>query len=533
MTVRENMPEARIKFNGQEVVLDDTIVTCGRAPDNVIALTNDSNISRYHAEIERRSDGYWIIDLNSSNGTTINGENLNGERPLHDGDRILLGGSSELEFLAGEKAETPAQTAQPAEESSSGNLPVTVPDVSTPSVETPAAASGGVETEAAAVSSGSKNLLLIAGIVCGVALLCVGGGAAAIYFGSGSKCEAKASITKPEAGDTIANPVDVEVDAENTGCVERAAFTLDGLEVASSDSEPYTMTIDPAEYPDLADGLDHALEIVLIDKDGKPIGQPNPVQLAFETRAIEKPSSTPVVANNTGKTGNTGTQPTNTGSSSSTVTLLDTEQMSTNLIKRFHGDVSYNIANRQFLQEVQKRTAEYAVPGFFDRAAAYRDAINVAYVRENNLDAPLGFILAMSRSKFVPTKQGDNEGLWQMTNTFASANSYNGACGTETLSDPSQNCAAKASALYMKALFYSVFNDSVYSAVAFGKSTQEAATWKATLPANRSDVWNVIKTPAEREQLVRFFAAGIVAENPQRFGLKDHPLSELYPVTTQ
>ena len=159
--------------------------------------------------------------------------------------------------------------------------------------------------------------------------------------------------------------------------------------------------------------------------------------------------------------------------------------------------------------------------------------INVAYVREQNLDAPLGFVLAMSRSRFDPKKNGDGEGLWQMSNAFVTANAYNGLCGAETLSDPSQNCAAKASALYMKAIVYGVFGgDSIYSAAAFGKSPQEAAAWKATLPANRSDVWNSIKTAPERDAIVRFFAAGIVAENPQKFGLKkDRPLSELYRLT--
>src|SRR4029077_8016525 len=129
--------------------------------------------------------------------------------------------------------------------------------------------------------------------------------------------------------------------------------------------------------------------------------------------------------------------------------------------------------------------------------------------------------------------QGDLEGLWQISNAFITENKYNGQCGGETLSDPRQNCAARATALYMKALIYGVFDgDAVFSAAAFGKSPQDAATWKSTLPANRSDFWNVIKTPAEREQIVRFFAAAVVSENPQAFGLtKDRPLSDLYRVT--
>ena len=85
----------------------------------------------------------------------------------------------------------------------------------------------------------------------------------------------------------------------------------------------------------------------------------------------------------------------------------------------------------------------------------------------------------------------------------------------------------------MKAIVFGVFDgDMIYSAAVFGKSPQDAAAWKASLPQNRADFWNVIRTPQEREQLIRFFAAGIVAENPQKFGLKkDRPLSELYKLT--
>lgn len=524
------MSQARVIFDGQEIELGDRIVTCGRAPDNSVAFTDDGNVSRYHAEIEPRTDGFWLIDLGSSNGTTVNGRQVIGEIPLSDGDVIVLGGSSEFRFSVGAEAKKP----EPAPAASAATpIPAAVeqPIAGDADAAVAAVPSGGIATEAAAVSEGSKNLLLVAAVVCGVAILCVAGGMAAYFVGRVSSCDAKAVITKPEAGDTIANPVEVEVEAENTGCVSRAIFTIDGLEIASIEEEPYTISIDPNDYGDLADGLDHGLAIVLFDEDGQQIGQPSPVLLAFESRAVGKPSPTPEIV----KGGDTQQQQQqqSTSGKSSAATLLDVQQMSLNLLKQFRGNFTYNIANRQFMQEVQRRAAEYAVEGYFDRAAVYRDAINVAYVREQNLDAPLGFILAMSRSKFVPTKQGDNEGLWQMSNGFVTANAYNGLCGTETLSDASQNCAAKASALYMKAIVYGVFDgDPVYSAAVFGKSPQEASAWKASLPANRSDLWNVIKTPQERDQLVRFFAAGIVAENPQKFGLKkDRPLSELYRVT--
>jgi hypothetical protein len=518
------MPAARIKFNGNEIELGDRLVTSGRSPDNTIAFPDDANVSRYHLEIERRSDGYWVIDLNSSNGTTVNGERLFGERPLNNGDEIVLGGTSKLRFATSDA--TASAEAEPQIGAPAPTIDAEAPALDAPDADEPDVAVGGIATEAAAVSKGSKNLVLVLGILAVVVVLCVAGGAAAIYFGRGSKCAAKATITKPEAGDTIANPTDVEVQAEDTGCVAKAVFTLDGVEIASAESEPYSATLDPGQYPDLADGLDHSLQIVLLDENGDQIGQPSPVMLAFETRKIQADPTPEITQTNTPTTPGSGNK-------STSVSLLDIQQMAVALVKQFRNAPNYKISDKTFLQEIQKRTGEYALAGYSARANAYRDAINFAYVRENNVDAPLGFVLAMSRSKFVPNKQGDSEGLWQMSSDFVKTNAYNGSCGAETLSDPSQNCAAHASALYMKAIVYGVFDgDPVYSAVAFGKSPQDAGAWKATLPADRSDLWNVIKTPPERDQLIRFFAAGIVAENPQRFGLKqDQPLSALYRVT--
>lgn len=203
--------------------------------------------------------------------------------------------------------------------------------------------------------------------------------------------------------------------------------------------------------------------------------------------------------------------------------------MAKRLVRQFPGNFEYRF-NKQFLQEVQKKTAEYKAGGFSVKARQYRDIINEAYIKEQNLEAPLGYMLAMSRSKFSPEKQGENEGLWQMSDEFVTANAYNGTCEDKNLNDASQRCAAIASAAYLKVLFLNIFEgDVIYSAAAFGMSSIEAADWKADLPQNRADFWQNIKDARQREQVVRFFAAGIVAENPQKFGLKnDSPISELY-----
>lgn len=67
----------------------------GRLPTCEISL-HDANASRQHAELVEREDGWWIVDLDSTNGTYVNGS-LVKERRLMPGDRIQVG-SSKMEF---------------------------------------------------------------------------------------------------------------------------------------------------------------------------------------------------------------------------------------------------------------------------------------------------------------------------------------------------------------------------------------------------------------------------------------------------
>jgi hypothetical protein len=503
------MPDAKLKFNEQEIMVGEGVMTFGRASDNSVAFADDSNVSRYHAEIEKRGDDFWLIDLGSSNGTSVNDAALEGETILQDGDRIAFGGTSivEIEFVE--------ETNQNQDSAAS------LSDAAEP--EPKAEAELAHDAQAAPKS---PKILLIAGAVCGLAVIGVFAAGLIYYTQRASACEAKAFISSPETGETIIKATEIEVETDDAGCVSRAIFTIDGVEFARATEKPFTATLDPKEFPDLADGLLHNLQIILEDEDGNRIVQPNSVALEIVTREINKPSPTPEIVK-------TDVAPTPKTASGKQVSLMDVRKMSERLVKQFGGNFSYKVSNPQFLAEVQKKTAEYAQEGYYERAAPFRDAINVAFVQEQNLDAPLGFILAMSRSKFAPARQGNEEGLWRMPNEFAATHGYNGSCGAETLSDKSQNCAAKAAAIYMKAIVYGVFDgDLIYSAAAFGKSPQDAGVWKASLPADRSDIWNAVKSPQEREQIARFFAAGIVAENPQNFGLKkDKPLSELYRVT--
>jgi FHA domain-containing protein len=66
-------------------------VTIGRDPDNDLVL-DDRRVSRRHAEIRLRLGRYTLYDLQSTNGTFVNGRRV-AEVALSDGDRVTIGGT--------------------------------------------------------------------------------------------------------------------------------------------------------------------------------------------------------------------------------------------------------------------------------------------------------------------------------------------------------------------------------------------------------------------------------------------------------
>ena len=74
----------------QVVALAGAQVTIGRSSANDIAL-DDPAASRRHALLERLAAGWWIHDLNSLNGTLVNGVPVQREAPLYSGDEIMVG----------------------------------------------------------------------------------------------------------------------------------------------------------------------------------------------------------------------------------------------------------------------------------------------------------------------------------------------------------------------------------------------------------------------------------------------------------
>ncbi|MBI3206176.1 MAG: GGDEF domain-containing protein [Polyangiaceae bacterium] len=88
---------------GKRFVLDRNQIGIGRGADNVIVLDGDS-VSRRHAQIERRSNRWYVVDNGSTNGTYLNEEQIVREAPLNNSDRLKVGPTI-LKFLSGADAE--------------------------------------------------------------------------------------------------------------------------------------------------------------------------------------------------------------------------------------------------------------------------------------------------------------------------------------------------------------------------------------------------------------------------------------------
>ncbi|MBN1653651.1 MAG: GGDEF domain-containing protein [Deltaproteobacteria bacterium] len=87
--------------------LNSPTTVIGRSREVQIQVI-DAGLSRRHAQILRRPDGFYIEDLGSTNGTFYNGERLNEPHKLEDGSRIQIGENTVLRFALQDKLEQEA-----------------------------------------------------------------------------------------------------------------------------------------------------------------------------------------------------------------------------------------------------------------------------------------------------------------------------------------------------------------------------------------------------------------------------------------
>jgi hypothetical protein len=103
----EGGPACRLKLlsgpqAGHVFIIGGKTATIGRSLDNDVVI-DSSDVSRRHARLEQTPGGYRLIDLDSTNGTHVNGQRST-QQLLTTGDTIRLG-NTELIFQLSETSD--------------------------------------------------------------------------------------------------------------------------------------------------------------------------------------------------------------------------------------------------------------------------------------------------------------------------------------------------------------------------------------------------------------------------------------------
>ena len=98
-------------------------VTIGRSPSATFAL-DDKTLSREHTQVYGQGGRFFVKDLDSKNGTYLNGQLLRQAEALKNGDRIRVGPSVTL-LVAFDPQDQPAAKAAPPPPARSAARPPT------------------------------------------------------------------------------------------------------------------------------------------------------------------------------------------------------------------------------------------------------------------------------------------------------------------------------------------------------------------------------------------------------------------------
>ena len=91
VTMIYNAPSEASQQVERDIVFGEkTLIQMGRDPGNDVVIPS-SNVSRFHAQIQKVGQRYRVEDLRSSNGTYVNGERIDGSVWLKPNDSIRVG----------------------------------------------------------------------------------------------------------------------------------------------------------------------------------------------------------------------------------------------------------------------------------------------------------------------------------------------------------------------------------------------------------------------------------------------------------
>lgn len=111
-------------------------VTIGKAEDNDIVVARP-NVSRHHAKLVLKNGGIVVEDLNSTNGTLLNGERVIGSQPMGPNDEVRIG---DFTFRARPKSQDKGEVTSITKVEAAAEKPPAPPPKAAPAPPPPAEA---------------------------------------------------------------------------------------------------------------------------------------------------------------------------------------------------------------------------------------------------------------------------------------------------------------------------------------------------------------------------------------------------------
>ncbi|HEU0177497.1 MAG TPA: FHA domain-containing protein [Blastocatellia bacterium] len=478
-------------------------ISVGSAADNQVRLS-DRGVAPYHAIIVRVKDSYLISDIGNS-GSFVNGAQIQTNHPLRDGDLISIGEAAQIRFL------------MPAEEVQSAEV---APSLSSPNAGESAAASGVSE---GALSSGTAESAQRSQAVGGnssetfswlhialaftIGLSMVGVVALGYYLFrpegpnvNGKNCGV-ARIINPAAGTIVSRATTISVMADNPECIRRISYLLDGQPFASSEAGVFEAVLDPIKLreqsPRLATGS-HELSVV-VEGAG----------LRRESEAVQITLDVP-------------------GGGIDLGFIREKAEALAGLLSGANGGDF--VFETEFIERIRTQTSEFRTD-FYPAAEQHKFEINPTFRNDAGLSELFGYLLALSRSRFVAGAgvngcgvDPDGVGLWRLSQRIV--RQYPNKCG-----DSNQEVCIAATHFNELLGIFDGPEGFMYAVACFGESSDRAGKILDRLPdANqRRNFWASARTGSmtqdEVSRVVCFMAAGVVAQNPKPFGINSQSLS--------
>ena len=457
----------------REIKIEAERTTFGRGGD-VDHRIDDQGLSRLNSTIYRDGDRVWIVDENSTNGTYINGQACSPTgTPLRSGDVIKIGNSTSLTVRLGEKPAVAVATAVSNAASTVTSLPQPKANI--------------------------VPLILIAGAVLVISI-------SAVLIG----------ITVLGGGTTVvANYEDPGDDIENNNRREPSVSPTPkpGNSISTAPSNDNTAITDSpggtsAQTPSLPSGKKY---LELSDAERRQYVEARSMRIAQ------------IIGNN------------------------NSEQIPALALEKIKASVD-GYASRAKVKPLGGCRFGDNLQATYERASKNAPFIVRAY-NEKGVDPRIGLYLAMIESEHCVCMQSSTGPLGMFQFTFATAKLHfvpnDGVIQGSSPSNPDIRCqpepSARASASYMKALLGRFGTGPASVPLAIGsynsgegglsKNLQVALDSNSGLPR---DFWTLIANgdklskqfQAENFKYVpKFFAAAIVGENPQDFGLNLQAIS--------